>query len=189
MDDSKIRQIVRDEIRNQNSKSRFNLGGVQRHVHNGLDAPKINQSNVVPGLRAEGAVTFAAAAVYKLGLTFNPTSVLIHGNVFNTGGGGERFIIVGNAQFGPSFYFQPGTSRSTVLGGPQQNIIQSTTYFGVDVGGILHTLVDEGHIVDVFYGGHIYARATIIGFDSSAIYVQVDNLETGWEINLSWTVT
>lgn len=182
-----IRQIVREELNKQGLKSRFNIVPTNRHVHNGNDSAKVSQGNIIPNTRLEGSITFAQVTVYKIGIIFNPTAVWVHGNV--TGSNGEKFIVTGNAQLGPSYYLQPSNTVSVVTGGPLQNIVQSTTYYGVDSGSAAHTLVDEGHIVDIFYGGNIHARATIIDFDSSAIYIQVDNLDSGWEMNLSLTVT
>lgn len=189
MSDAYIRSIVQQEIAKNNQRNKFNLTTTPQHGHTGKgqDAPRLNQSDIIPGLRCEGSIAMAQATIYKIGITFNPSAIWIHGNV--TGASGERFIIVGNAQLGPSFYLQPGNSTSVVTGGPKQTNIQSTTYFGVDSGGAIHTLVDETHIVDVFYAATIHARATIISYDNTAIYVQVNNLSSGWTINLSWTVT
>ncbi len=182
-----IQDYVKQQIQSAASNTRFQLSGVTRHIHNGTDSPKITQSNILPGFRTEGSITFAQKTVYKIGITFNPTAIWVHGNVI--GNAGERFIVTGNAQLGPSFYLQPSTSTSVLTGGPIQNIIQSTTYYGIDSGGAVHTLVDEGHIVDVFYSATIHARATVIGYDNTAVYVQVDNLDASWVMNLSWTIT
>lgn len=54
-----------------------------QHEHNGVDAPKINQSNVVPSLRAMGSITFAQNTLYNLAITFNPTSVWFYGIAIN----------------------------------------------------------------------------------------------------------
>lgn len=173
-----------------NSGARF--AGVtpnNNHAHTGLDAPQISQNNIMPGNSVEGSITFAHQKVYKIGVNFNPTSVLVHGNVLGTHSS-ERFIIVGNAQLGPSFYLQPGTNTSVFPGGPPQNIIQSNTYFGTDVAGVVHTLVDEGHIVNVEYPlGNVFVRATITGYDNKNVILNVDTLTSGWVINLSFTIT
>lgn len=175
--------------------NRFNLNtSIQhRHTGKGQDAAQINQNDIIPGLRAEGSIVMEQETIYKIGINFNPSAIWVHGNV--TGPSGEKFLIVGNAQLGASFYLQPSNSTSVITGGPQQKVIQSTSYFGVDSGGVSHTLVDEGHIVDVFYGGTIKVRATVGDvnqtkiYDNKNIYIFVNTLLSGWTINLSWTVT
>lgn len=189
MNDSQIRQLIRSEIYRSRQVGSFNLQSVNRHEHNGVSSNPINQSDIVPGLKVEGRVSFAQQTTYTIGLNFNPSSVAIQGIVTGSSLPQEKFIIVANAQFGPSYYMQPQSITSTVIGGPQQSIIQSSTYWGTDSGGGTHLVADEGHICDVEYGGSIHARATIISYNSSALMVTVDNLDSGWEITLSFTVT
>lgn len=190
MNESQIRNLIRQEMASANSGARF--AGVtpnNNHAHTGLDSPQISQNNILPGNSVEGSITFAQAqTTYKIGINFNPTSVLVHGNA--TGPSGAKFMIVGNAQLGPSLYLQPGTTTSVRPGGPPQNIIQSNTYFGLDSGAGVHTLVDEGHIANVeFPKGTIFARATITGYDSKNILLYTDVLLSGWQFNLSLTIT
>lgn len=195
MDDSDILELIQSEVHKAQQAGKFNLTTPPNHRHTGRgqDAPRINQADIIPGQRAEGSITMEQETVYKIGVIFNPSAIWVHGNV--TGPNGEKFLIVGNAQIGSSFYLQPSNSVSVITGGPQQNIIQSTSYFGVDSGGSFHTLVDEGHIVDIFYGGVLHVRATVGNvnqtkiYDSNNIYVFVNTLVSGWTINLSWTVT
>lgn len=192
MNDQNLRAIIRQEIASQTSQNRFRLSTNNRHVHNGLDSPAISQSDIVPGLRLEGTITFAHVGQYKIATNFNPSAVWIQGNV--TGDASQKFVVIANAQLGGnSFYLQPGTSNSTTVGGPSQSIIQSSTYFGSEgngAGAVFHTVADEGHIVDVEYPlGTIHARATITKFDNQAIYVDVETLASGWSMNLSLTIT
>lgn len=194
MDDSQLRNIIRQEIASASSQNRFRMSTNNRHVHNGFDSPKINQNNVLAGNRLEGRITFSHVGTYKIAVNFNPNSVWTQGNVTDGIVGGAKFIVVGNAQLGGnSYYLQPGDSNSTTVGGLVQNIIQSTTYFGTTADGAgagFHTVADEEHLVDVEYPlGTIHARATITGFDNQAIYFEVENLDSGWSINLSFTIT
>lgn len=189
MNEQQIRALVQQEIAKNNQMNRFNLTTTPNHAHTGQgqDGPRINQSDVVPGLRCEGSIVMAHQTVYKIGITFNPSAIWVHGNV--TGPSGARFMVVGNAQLGPSYYLQPNNATSVITGGPQQKVIQSTTYFGLDSGGAAHTLVDETHIVDVFFSATIFARATVTSYDNRSVTITVDNLVAGWQMNLSWTVT
>lgn len=188
-DQAQVQRMIQQEIMKSNQMAKFNLNTTPSHRHTGKggDAPNISQTDIIPGLKAEGRISFAQTTTYKVGLTFNPQAIYIQGNV--TGALGEKFIVVANAQFGPSYYMQPQSTTSTVIGGPQQKILQSSTYFGIDSGGTAHTVADEGHIVDVEYPlNTIHARVTITGYDATGIYVQVTTLASGWEITLSFTV-
>lgn len=80
MTPEEIKQLVRQEIQSANSALRFQLTGIPRHVHNGVDSPNVNQQDIVPNTRASGNITFAQSTQYRLGITFNPTSVLFYGN-------------------------------------------------------------------------------------------------------------
>lgn len=191
MNEQQIRAMIQGEILAANSASRFGISMNSNHAHTGIDAPQISQNNILPGNSVEGSIKFATAQrTYKIGVNFNPTAVFVHGNATGSASG-EKFIIVGNAQLGPSLYLQPGpaSSLSVVPGGPPQTIIQSCTYFGMDVGNAPHTLVSEQHIANVEYGGNVLARMTITGYDNKNLLVYTDILTSGWVFNLSFTIT
>lgn len=55
MDDAKIRRIVREEMRGNDSKGRFSLQNIPVHTHNGTDSvpiasPTIVYAGIVPGV-------------------------------------------------------------------------------------------------------------------------------------------
>ncbi len=75
-----IQDYVKQQIQQFSSNTRFQLAGVTRHVHNGTDTPKITQSNVLPGIRANGTITFAQSTTYGIGVNFNSTQVFFYGN-------------------------------------------------------------------------------------------------------------
>lgn len=176
----------------QNNANRFNVNSIPFHTHNGVDSPAINQSNIQPGIRASGSITFAQSTDYHLGLTFNPTSILFYGAaIYNPGGITIRAQCIGNAQLGPSFYFQPNDSTSVVPGQNLQNIIQSSSMMLVDSTNpdvpVVRVIVDEGHLVDVEYSG-IMARATVVAFDSNGVTIRV-HVEPDWSIIGNYVVT
>lgn len=266
MTEQDIKRIVQQEIKAQNAASRFGFTQIPRHLHNGVDSPKINQANVTPSTRASGSISMAHSGQYRLGIISNPTAIQFYGNavkrsstiVFNlssasdatmgaiysnngqlftvntTISGGTslstdgtnypeasgvltlesgtgdspiaytsydtpaiivRAFCVGSAQIGGNYYFQPDTTGSVVVGGPIQDIIQSSSYVGATGTGSgtvtnFRALADEGHIVDVEYPsqGSIVARATVSSYTNSAIFIDV-TLSTFWEINGNWIVT
>lgn len=187
MNDSQIRQLIQQEIARNSQSSRFNLVNTTRHQHTKNDVAPISQNDITPGNSTTGTISFEQATTYNIGVNFNPTAVFVHGNI--TGASGEKYITVGSAQFGPGFYLQPGTATSVMIGGARETLIQSCTYFG-STGTAFHTVASEEHIVDVEYPlGTIHARATITGYSNKGIIVQVDNLDSGWAMNLNFTIS
>jgi len=104
----------------------------------------------------------------------------------------SRAICMGNAQLGPSYYFQPETTSSVATGGPVQKFIQSGVYFATDESGATpasHVLTTEEHILSVEYPSNtIYARATIVNYSPNSIDILV-SLQYGWEIIGNWVIT
>lgn len=180
-----VRQMIQQEMMKSSQADRFNMTNIKRHQHKN-DTFSINQNDITPGNSTTGTITLAQVTTYNIGVNFNPTTLDIQGNV--TGASGEKFLVVGVAQFGPGFYLQPGTSTSVIIGGQPETIIQSCCYIGGIGGGALHTVADQGHIVDVEYGG-VHARATVTGYSNKGIIVQVNNLDSGWAMNLNFTIS
>lgn len=205
MNEQQIRQIIQDEMRKQNGRTRFGLQQTQFHAHTGNDGtPQLREENIIPSLSASGSITMASEAIYTLQFnsSFTPRSVLATGNVI--GSGTERYTFIGTAQLIPSFYFQESDSRTVITGGPQypftdpnnpqygSNIpMQSCSYYGSESNtGARHTLVGNFHIIDIQYPvGTSHARATIIDFSKTSITIAVETLDAGWEINANFVVT
>lgn len=168
------------------------------HDHDGTITPNISQSDITPSIRASGNITMSTdGRTYSLGLISNPTSILFYGVATHTTAGtiDIRAFLIGNAQLGKSFYFQPKTPSSVTAGGLPEVIIQSSTYFGVTgsnagAASAVHALADEEHLVDVEYPakGTIVARATVTLFTVDHVEVQV-SLADGWAIQGNFVVT
>ncbi len=195
-----MRQIAQEEMRKQDSASRFGLKSIPNHTHNGVDSLAVKQSDIVPSVSVSGNINFAQNATYTIHLnsSFTPSHIEVYGNV--VGNGTERFITFGSANLTPSFYLQPDTSTSVVTGNIQYPFIdpnleetvplQSSIYFGAEgAAGALHTLSSEGHVINVAYPAiTVHARATITGFSRNAIFIIVE-LDNGWEINANYVIT
>lgn len=203
MNETDIRRIVQEELRRSNAGSRFGVANIPNHRHNGVDSLQISQSDILPSTSVSGSITFAQQTTYTLHLNASstPSSILCTGNATD---GTQKYMFVGTAQLGPSFYFQPQTDTSVVPGGPQYpfrdpnhpeygtNIpMQSCSYYGQEsAGGAVHTLVGNFHIIDIqFPSGTSHARATVTDFSRSSITVVVDALDGGWKINANFVVT
>lgn len=203
MDEKKLRKIIQDEITKSQKKVRFGVQNSPLHYHDGVDSPRIKAENIVPAASISGSITMSQVARYTLNLnsSFTPRNILCTGNVT---GGSQRYMFIGTAQLGPSFFFQPGTDTTVVTGGPQYPFIdpnqpsyganipmQSSVYYGQEsAGGALHTLVGNFHIIDIqFPVGTSHARATVVDFSKDAITIEVETLDSGWDINANFVVT
>jgi hypothetical protein len=87
MDEAKIRAIVRSEMESNSSRSRFALNTTGKHAHTGLDSPRVNSGDLIPGLKTSGRVEFDSTKDYRFNVNFNPTSVVFYGNPYHTTGG------------------------------------------------------------------------------------------------------
>lgn len=200
MTPEQVRKIVQEEMRRNDSASRFGLNLTNRHTHSGgNDGAQISASDLIPSVSVSGNISFAQATTYTLNLnsSFTPSFIFAYGNVTYTT---ERYVTYGTASLGQSFFFQPLNNTSVLTGNVQYPTIdpnlkvsvplQSSIYFGAEsAGGTMHTLSSEGHIVRITYGGTVHASATVTSFSKSAVNILVDTLESGWEINMNVVVT
>lgn len=205
MSPEQVRKIAREEIFKNQNRSRFDgVAAIPDHAHTGIDSPKIKAENIIPSVSVSGNISFSASDEYTIFLnsSFTPSHIMAYGNI--TGSGTELYMSIGTANLGPSFYLQPDTTRTVVTGtiqypftdpnlDPVTNVpLQSSCYFGVDDNsGTLsgaHSLSSEGHIVNVFYGNDIKARATITEFTKSFIKIQT-TIDSGWEMNINYVIT
>lgn len=172
-----------------------------KHFHNGVDAPKIKQADVVPNLRALGNITMRqTATTYKFGLNFNPTQIQFIGLALHRTGTGPtdpidmRAMVNGNAQLGPSYMFEDdGTGKSVTVGGAYQAIIQASAAFVADSSGgspVIRAITSEENLVYVVYptAADIVAVAEVTDYGPGYASVFV-TLAAQWEIQGNFIVT
>ena len=78
--DDQIKDISQKVIDRNQTQDQFGVSQTPFHTHNGSDSPQLSQTNIIPGVRASGNITFSQSTSYKLGITFNPTLILFYGN-------------------------------------------------------------------------------------------------------------
>lgn len=206
---------IAEQVYNENAK-KYGVAKVPLHRHNGFDSPQISQENVTPSLRASGSISLATdGQQYKLNLTGAPTNILFYGNaVHRTAGTVDvRAQVIGSADLGPSYFFQPESTSTVSPSDTIGNIIQSGSYLlSETTTPQVNTSVTEGHLVQVIYTGsigtkltgNIVAQITIpnpwtkgldAGFDYSTkgygpgyVFFDVD-LAPDWEINGNFVVS
>jgi hypothetical protein len=163
-----------------------------KHGHDGRGTPRVSQSDILPQIRAVGSIEMSTSGrTYKLGLINAPTNILFYGAAIHYASGAYgvgatidiRSHIVGSAQLGKGFNFQPQSSDSVVTGDILQDIIQSSS--AITIGASTVTTVSEFHIATLGYPNNsifnIAARATVVKFGDTSVDVKV-TLQPGWGI-------
>lgn len=154
-----IRQEAEKVFDEKMKKGNFTNFKTPRHVHNGQDAPKVNQYDIVPGDATAGKIEFATSGRrYSIKLTFNPTQILFNGVATNDT---DYAMIVGCARLTKSgYYLQPDSPDSVRPGIPFSVVQNSTCMWG---GTLASAPASEGHIARAQRAGTIYASLTIPG--------------------------
>lgn len=201
MNEQQIRQLIQQEIAREKSSSRFGINSIPNHTHNGVDSLRIKEEDLVQSVSVSGNISFASSDEYTIYLnsSFTPSSIIAYGNI--TGSGLELYMSIGTASLVPSFYLQPKTTRTVVTGSIEYPFIdpnldatvplQSCCYIGSEstaTGSNMHSLSSEGHIVNVYYGSDIKARATVTAFTRDYIKFQT-TIDAGWEMNINYVIT
>lgn len=163
-----IDEAVEKAMTKTSKKSQYGNFVTPRHIHNGKDAPKINQADVVPGRSTIGSLTMSSNQRYTLGLTFNPTQLIFLGVA--TGPNAERVQINSVARFGTGYYLQPQSGSVVTEGGVEQNVIQGGNWFMADNGTTnFRASVTEGHLANATdFSGDVAVRATIPNLSTQA---------------------
>ena len=169
-----IRRIAKETFDKELKNIKWSNFDTPRHVHNGKDAPRVNDADVVVGRSALGSIEMNNSRRYKLGLTFNPKQMLFLGVA--TGPAGERVQINSMARFGTGYYFQPQSDNSVTEGGLELNVVQGGNWFMSDNGTTnFRASVTEGHLANATgFGGAVDVRATIPNLSTQASLVYPD---------------
>ena len=120
MDEQAVRKIVHEELLAQ----AYNSGSpiVPIHNHDGNNSPKVNEKNLLAGIRFNGTIDMTQNAVYTFPITGIPKNIDFYGGAL---GGGNHAMIVGNAKLGgTNLQWQPGTSTSVTTNGINEGIMQ-----------------------------------------------------------------
>lgn len=196
MNELEIRKIVQEELRAQAYQSGAPI--VPRHVHNNVDSPKINRSNVINTIGIMGKINFTSNSIYTLNFSSpNPSRLDLNGFTFDTGATNSSVLTVGVALLSKAYYFQPQTNRTAVEGG--------TPY---PIGGVLAQCSSNLYVkdganpsvtwprTDQFYILNAYtATSTPIAtmqaqnLTATSIDLAITNLLSGWNIAANFIIT
>jgi hypothetical protein len=183
--EQQVRGIVKDEMmRNYRSGSPL----VPPHTHNGTDNLKINEDNILPGTSFNGSIEFDSVATYTIPIVGTPKCVKFYGAARGGYTGSfydYRAIIIGEANIGSCYQFQPGTSRSVTLNNVKNPWIQGCSTLVYDTGlATSENNVSQEHLVLVSYPTNALAdikiAAGLVKVSNTEIQIQVAILATGW---------
>lgn len=210
MDEAKIRQIIRDEMKRVDSADRFGFTNIPAHTHNGVDSLKVMADKLIPSCSIVGSIemsTLDQTYTIYLNSSFTPQRIVAHSIVSNSSGEIYRGFYYGEAQLVPSFYLQTNTSDSVTTGTKQYpfptelfngttKVVPAQSSSGLLVSRSTDANVfanqSEDHIVSAYVGlsdSDIRARATVVGFSRDSIQIYVPYLTSGWTITTCFIIS
>lgn len=133
MNEEKIKQLAQEVYDQNQAKNQNTTFVVPKHIHNGVDAPRLNIDNIDSGTFSMFGVTISSSGTFDIETFPNVDHITLYGIAAD--GLGRKATINGSAFIGNCFTYgaQGGASISlfTLVGGQYSNIIQtsSSTYF------------------------------------------------------------
>lgn len=105
----------------------------------------------------------------------------------------KRAHIIGNAQLGPTYQFQPESASSVTTGGPKQQFIQGGSSMTIDSSvnpPTVAVFTSEDYIIYAVQPGTgaVVARARVTGYDAKSVFIEAE-LASGWSIVGNFVVT
>jgi hypothetical protein len=188
--EQQVRGIVKNEMmRNYRSGSPL----VPPHTHNETDNLKINEDNILPGTSFNGSIEFDSVATYTIPIIGTPKCVKFYGAARGDLTGSPAFyayraIIIGEANIGSCYQFQPGLTASPLtltLNNIKTPWIQGCSTLVYDT-GLATSLnnVSQTYLAYVAYPTNSVANIKVamglIKVSNTEIQLQVATLASGW---------
>ena len=147
-----LQQIIKEQLAEQANSAQYNAYQVPNHSHNGIDSPRISQTDIIPNEGYTAVFKFYPGAPYTnlFPVPSNATSLTIHGfaaNNVNTAAT-KRAIVSGTAYFAPSYFYQAGVTQLPTTSVPFSQICNAMY---IDSNNLANTRVisDAEHIAIV----------------------------------------
>lgn len=188
MTKQEIIALIRQEIYKDSNKSRFiGVQSIQDHIHNGVDAPKINQDNIENGTANNSVIVMNENEVFSLKNVKGISRLTFHGFAADNANGSsatQRILINGTVVFGTCSRFTGvGSQISPEGSGNETAFTQGCSY--------MYTLnqvdtIRVGATSDSFAAGGVSiadpeVKAYVIGVTLDSITIKVE-LKTNWQI-------
>lgn len=196
MDETKFREIAQEVYDQNQAKNQNATFVVPKHVHNGVDSPRISQDNIDAGTYSAINLISSKSETFTIETFPNIDHITLYGVAAD--GLGRKATINGSAFIGNCFAYgnQGGGSVSYVnmVGGQYSNIIQvcNSAYFDTTTSTFdtAHVKVlaagsvgaNVGNLIYVFDGTNIVASMLIVSWTENTITFQT-TLATNWYVN------
>lgn len=193
--EAQVRSIIRQEIFRNNNRSRFDgVTAVVEHYHDGIDSPRVNESNIAPGTKHNSNLNMAENETFRLKNIKGVKTLTFHGYAANNVGGvaaTKRAKIDGTAVFGTCYRLQGnGTEISPDTSVPADSFTQGSSYVYIEQSTVdgnpnvaTGTRVGTSsiHFAYAAPGGVEVAAARVVAVEQDAIVIKVE-LASGWQI-------
>lgn len=192
-----MRQIAQEVYDQNQTKNQNTTFVVPKHIHNGVDSPRVNQDNIDPGTFSICGLKSVSSETFTIETFPNVTNILLYG--IATDGLGRKATLNGSAFIGNCFAY--GASAGNVslvkmIGGQYSNIVQTSsgTYFdtttstfntntvGVNSSGNTGTGSDYIIYIEDTVSSTVFASMRIISWTNNTITFQTV-LATNWYVD------
>lgn len=192
MTKQEIIALIRQEIFKDSNKSRFiGVQSIQDHIHNGVDAPKINQDNLENGTATNSVIVMNENETFQLRNVKGISRLTFHGFAANNADGSaatQRVLINGTVVFGVCSRFTGAGNEIRPDGSSNETpFTQGCSY--------MYTLnqvdtIRVGATSDAFAVGAVSvtdpeAKAYVVGVSIDSITIKVE-LKPNWQITGSF---
>ena len=137
MDENKIREIANQVYQENQAKNQNTTFVVPKHIHNGVDSPRVSQDNIESGTYAVVNLISSTSETFTIETFPNIDHLTIYGIAAD--GLGRKSIINGVAFIGNCFAYENGSGSYINLKGQYSNIIQSCNSAYFDTTGAFDT--------------------------------------------------
>lgn len=194
MNEQRIRQIIREEIFRDNNKSRFvGVQSIQDHIHNGVDAPRISQDDLVNGTANNSLIVMNENETFQLKNVQGISRITFHGFAADNADGSpatQRALINGTVVFGTCLRFTgSGSVISPEGAGNTTAFTQGTSsIYTLNQVDAIRVSSSSDHFAYVTDGSTEVAKASVVAVSVDSISIRVE-LASNWQITGSLILT
>ena len=191
MDESKIKQTIKEEIQNYMDRKQFDISSIPFHTHNGLDTSRINENDLLPADNFTASIVMGTAGseVFTISKVPNFSLLTFYGVATNGAFGGgpynEKASIVGEARVGKLYDINTATGSDLYSDGVlnANNYYQICTSNYTDITLLSKQLVTASKLgfVYVHDGTNQVALASITSISNDSIEITV-TVSSSWYI-------
>ena len=192
MDEKQMRQIVKSEIQAYMNAKQFTLSKIPAHTHTGLDAPRVEENDLLPSDIFNGGFVMgnAGSEVFTISKIPRLNTITFYGVATNgaytnpTTLYNEKATITGEIRIGKVFSLNGNTGTDFYATGESvANYSQACTSAYTDVTTLSKQFVTASAtaFAEVFDGTNTVATATVTNATESSIEVTV-TVTSSWYI-------